>query len=59
MSDPSIHTLICSSKSPALLKKFNDFNIESSDGQVTVEIYFKTKYIYSSILMYISKNFTY
>ena len=54
-----MHTLICSAKSPALLKKFQDFRIEDHDGEVTVEIYFKTKYVYSAILLYISRNFTF
>ena len=58
LSAPTVHTLICSSKAPALLQKFDNFYIENYDGQVTVEIYFKTKHVYSSILMYISRNFT-
>ena len=56
---PNVHTLICSAKSPALLNKFENFNVEEFGGQITVEIYFKTKYIYSAILLYISRNFTY
>jgi hypothetical protein len=51
--------LICSAKTPALIKKFSDFRTEEYKGEVVVEIYFKTKYIYSAILLYISKNFTY
>jgi len=59
LSDPQVHTLICSAKTPALIKKFSDFRTEEDKGEVVVEIYFKTKYIYSAILLYISKNFTY
>jgi hypothetical protein len=55
-----VHTLICSAKTPALLKKFSEFKIEDmQNGCITVEIYFKIKYIYSAILLYISRNFTY
>lgn len=54
-----MHTLICSAKTPALLKKFQDFRIEDYNNLLTVEIYFKIKYIYSAILLYISRNFTY
>jgi hypothetical protein len=54
-----VHTLICSAKSPALLEKIIDFDVDRHDGEVQVQIYFKIKYIYSSILLYISKNFTY
>ncbi len=59
LSNPLVHTLICSAKTPALLKKFCDFKIDQYDGAITVEIYFKVKYIYSAILLYISRNFTY
>lgn len=61
MSQPLVNTLICSAKTPALLKKFTDFKIEemATPGSITVEIYFKMKYIYSAILLYISRNFTY
>jgi hypothetical protein len=41
-----------------MLKKFGDFRIEDYEGQVVVEIYFKIKYIFSAILLYISRNFT-
>lgn len=58
LKDPVVHTLICSAKSPALLKKFHNFRIEDYAGSVTVEIYFKVKYIFSAILLYISRNFT-
>jgi hypothetical protein len=58
LKNPLVHTLICSAKSPALLKKFTNFRIEEYDGQITVEIYFKIKYIFSAILLYISRNFT-
>lgn len=58
LSNPQVHTLICSAKTPALLRKFNDFHIDEG-GALTVEIYFKVKYIYSAILLYVSKNFTY
>lgn len=54
-----MHTLICSAKTPALLKKFTNFKIDDYHGVITVEIYFKVKYIYSAILLYISKNFSY
>lgn len=53
-----MHTLIYSSKSPAVLKKFENFSLEEYNGEITVEIYFKLKYIYSAILLYISRNFT-
>jgi len=60
MSNPLVNTLICSAKTPALLKKFTDFKIEDmQNGSITVEIYFKMKYIYSAILLYVSRNFTY
>lgn len=59
LKDPKIHTLICSGKAPAILKKVDSFYIDEYDGEVTVEIYFKVKGIYSSILHYISRNFTY
>lgn len=59
MSKPTVHTMICSAKSPALLNKFECFDIEEFGGQITVEIYFKTKYIYSAVLLYISRNFSY
>ena len=58
MKEPQLHTLICSAKSPAQLRRFDNFYIEEYEGTVTVEIYFKIKYIYSSILLYISRNFT-
>lgn len=32
MSQAQVHTLICSAKSPALLKKFLDFRIEDYEG---------------------------
>ena len=59
LSNPTVHTLICSAKTPALLKKFNDFHIEQYGGQLTVEIQFKVKYIYSAVLLYVSRNFSY
>ena len=59
LENPTLQTLICSSKAPANLRKFEDFYIEDYDGTVTVEIFFKVKYIYSAILHYISRNFTY
>ena len=59
LSNPLVHTLICSAKTPALLKKFTDFKLDDYQGQITVEIYFKVKYIYSAILLYISRNFSY
>ena len=59
LKDPLIQSLICSAKSPALLKKFDGFYPEDYDGEVTIEIYFKLKYIYSAILLYITRNFTY
>jgi hypothetical protein len=54
-----VHTLICSAKTPALIGKFPDFRVEDYNILLTVEIYFKVKYIYSAILLYISRNFTY
>jgi len=60
LSDPLVNTLICSAKTPALLRKFTDFRIEDQKNNgLHVEIYLKIKYLYSSILLYISKNFTY
>ncbi len=59
LSNPLVHTLICSAKTPALLKKFLDFRIEDHQNLLRVEICFKIKYIYSAILLYISRNFTY
>ena len=59
LSEPMVNTLICSAKTPALLKKFHDFRIEDYKNQLHVEIFLKVKYSYSAILLYISKNFTY
>lgn len=59
LSDPQVNTLICSAKTPALLRKFLDFRIEDYKNILNVEISIKVKYSYSAILLYISKNFTF
>ncbi len=59
LSDPILNTLICSAKTPALLRKFEDFRIEDYKNTLNVELSIKVKYSYSAILLYISKNFTY
>lgn len=59
-NESKIYSMICSQKQPVQLLSVENFDVASIDGDsINVSLAFKVKEMYSQLLSFISKNFTY